>query len=288
MHLEKNTQKFVAATVFFAVLIGTALLSYRAVFLKGRIPDFPSVKFNPEEEKRAVNDLTSRSADFHPTNEESALISNLEEIHLAETGEEAEVPVASLERRVEDLNRNLRAHAAKEPSRFIAIGDYLAGRFQQALEKFLALKPTENRARSAEAMRLTITGGAFYATALRRKMINPDHSLNISKALPQVLFRYRWRAMGGLSPTLEFTPFEQRLLYDFTVRFVDKNEVDRRREAVKALSTLQPGYNAAVAEALVLYEAEKVPEAVKVLDAALAEGRDDKTVVDFRQALLRM
>lgn len=285
MESLKNIRKYILAAAFIAVLAGVAAFAYRAVHLKGRIPDFPAVKFTPSEEQQALTRLAKAAADFRPTVEESALISKLEEIHLAETGEETEVPTSSLEKRVADLSAALQARAAEDKSRYLAVGDYLAGRFQHALEKYLAQKPAENQARSGEALRLTITGGAFLATALRRKMINPDHSLNISKALPQVLFRYRWRRMGGLPSALDLSTFEQRLLYDFTIRYVDKNEVDRRRKAVKELSTLQPDYDAAVAEALILLEGENAAAAMKILDAEIESGREDKAVIDFRHAL---
>ncbi len=284
---RKKTSTVALIASFIAVLLGIALFVYRAAFLKGHIPDFPDITVIPKDAEASLQAQAKRARSFRPTDAEAELITRLEDIHLAETGQETEVPSASVERQVDAFRQSLKSAAKTDHARVLLLGDYLADRFQKALEAFLAESPAAGKNQAGEMMRLIMTGGAFYMKAVQRKLINPDHTLNVSKALPAVLFRYRWRILAGLPGDDGFTDTEQKLLFDFTIRYVDKQEVDRRLSAVKRLSALVPGYDSDIAEALVLYEADRYKEAIRVLDGAVARGRQDATVENFRRAIER-
>ena len=280
-----KSTRVVAVVVAVLVLLGVGYAAYRTVFLRGHVPAFPTVRFDSAAAETSLRDCAARAERFHPNESEATIIAGLEEIHLSETGEETEIPSATVERQVEAFHRNLGVAAQEHRERILTLGDYLAVRFQSALETYLEAPAPPDESRSGEMMHLIITGGAFYTRAVHRKLINPDRTLNISKALPSVLFRYRWRVLAGLPGTEGFSPFEQKLLYDFTVRFVDAKEVERRRDAVKSLSALLPEYDAVIADALVLYEGKQFKDALRVLNNAENSGRTDAAVKNFRLAV---
>ena len=185
---RKKTTTASLIAIFIAVLMGIGLIVYRAAFSRGHIPNFPSVPINPQDAETSLQAQAKRARSFRPTDAEAELITRLEDIHLAETGEETEVPSASVERQVDAFRQSLGAVAKTDRARALLLGDYLADRFQQALEAFLAESPAAGKNQSGEMMRLIMTGGAFYMQAVQRKLINPDRTLNVSQALPTVLF----------------------------------------------------------------------------------------------------
>jgi hypothetical protein len=282
---QKKLLFFLSAAVFVSVLAGTALVTYRAVSSAGRIPRMPRASLDEKDAEQSILSLTARSADFHPEDEERRLISMLEELHLAECDKEEQAPALSVKKRTENLKQALKRKAANNPTRFFALGDFLALRFHAALEALLLEKPTDKPRRSVALTRVILFGGAFYKQALKRSIITPDRKLTVSKALPEILFRYRWRLLGGVAPAQEFTAFEQKALLDFTVRFADKYKVKKRLDAARKLSKQDPLYDAASAEALIYLEAGQKKKALGVLEKKISQGTATETILLFKKAL---
>lgn len=276
---------FLAVSAFIAVLAGAAVLTYRAVSSAGRIPQIPRASLSEKDAEQSISELTTRAADFHPTDKERHLISMLEALHLAECDKEEKAPSLSVKKRTENLKRALQAEASRNPSRFLELGDFLALRFHAALEALLLEKPTDKPRRSIALTRVTLFGGAFYKQALNRNIITPDRRLTVSKALPEILFRYRWRLLGGVSPSREFTAFEQKAILDFTVRFADKHKVKRRLDAARKLSKKDPAYDGTATEALIFLEAGQKEKALDVLERRISKGNATETILQFKKAL---
>jgi hypothetical protein len=281
--LQNNKiSKLIRISLLVAAVPIMGLVTYKVVSSKGHIPPFPQPTFKSGEAEKSISDSMLRASSFHPTDDELKLVSMLEQLHLAETGEESEEPTMSVEKRTADLSAALAPAAKKDLTRFLALGDFLATRFDSALKDLLSQKPSTGENRSYALMRVTLFSGAFYTRALRSGLIAPDHTLNGSSALPEILFRYRWRRMGGLPGTVEFSNFEQKALLDFTVRFTDKQNIDRRLKAASDLAVLDKSYDAPIAKALILLDAGQKERAHKTLEQAIAAGRDD-TVIDLFQ-----
>ena len=78
-----------------------------------------------------------------------------------------------------------------------------------------------------------------------------------------------------------FLAVEEKALYDFTVRFASTRPKKRRLDAIARLKALDPRYDAAIAEARVLYDAGERDAALEILEKASSAGRSDETLDGF-------
>ena len=86
----KERYRLVAFAVFVVIAVGVPVVTYLAVSHRGRIPPAPRVVFTEEEMQRSILDLVTRIKSFKPTDQENALIEDLQEVHMEETSSEAD------------------------------------------------------------------------------------------------------------------------------------------------------------------------------------------------------
>ncbi len=282
---SKKTIEILKVAFGMLAVAAVGFITYKGVSSRGHIPPFPQVRLDSKESEKSLLDTASRAASFSPKEDELKLISMLEQLHLLETGEEEEEPTRSVETRTEELAAALKQAAKQNQERFLLLGDYLAVRFDSALKALLSQKPSKDETRSYAYMRVTLFSGAFYMRAQKSGLIAPDRTLKGSAALPEILFRFRWRLLAGLPGTLELTRFEQKALFDFTARFVDKQDVDRRLKAASKLAELDSTYDAVTAKALIRCEAGQYEQALAILNKATAAGRNDPAFQSFVRAV---
>ena len=277
---EKKRTIFLGAALLIALPVVLGLVLYQVILSRGHIPDMPRAALEVDGAHRSIEALSKRAEGFAPTEAERALIARLEDLHLAETGAESDaLPTTSVEKQTLDLMQALRKTAGTDRTRFLVLGDFLAFRFHLALEALLKEPMKDRGPHSLSLTRVILFGGAFYRQALARGIIDANGALRGSKALPEILFRTRWRRLAGMKGDEEFDRYEQTVLLDFTVRFVDKIEVKRRLEAARALAAQEPAYDGAIAEAVIYFEAADPQSALKVLRRAETDPHTDKRMV---------
>ena len=91
--------------------------------------------------------------------------------------------------------------------------------------------------------------------------------------------------MGGRPSTRIFSTPEKRAFYDFTARFTPSDTPERRLNAVEELTKLDKSYDATIARAMILFQAEKKRAALEALKKARKNGRDDAVLRRFIQFL---
>jgi len=220
-----------------------------------------------------------------PTDEEQALIRQLEDLHIEETSDAPDrSSPPNLKHLVDALGNALTAFAGKDKKRFLLLGDMLAFGFHRSLEGLLEATAAKNLSRRTVNLRLLEVrrcGGAFFRRARERGAITPGGKLNASRIAPEVLFRYRWRHLGSLELTLELSNTEKKALFDFIARFSSTTPEARRLHAIDELETLDKTYDAPIARARVLYDADKRADALKLLENTKKTGRNSEVLSRF-------
>jgi hypothetical protein len=181
----------------------------------------------------------------------------------------------------DDVRQAFSDYAEKKRDRYLTLGDLSALDFLDVL--LASLSRTGKNA--ALDSRIFLLGGAFFERAKQRGLIRGNGTLAVSTALIPVLFRYRWRLLASLPPRFGFTATENRILYDFEVRFLEPTKTERRLNAVKKLTELSPDYAAVIAEARVLYEAGRTSDALIILQKAAEKEGETQTIERFVKAL---
>ncbi len=274
--MNTNSKAILSAVIFVATLFATATAIYYSISIQGYLPEFPKVSTSVEEAEKSIAGLFLRTKDMSLTEKEKDFVNQLEELHLAETNELSDPPSLSIEKRVENLQRSLSEAARDNIDRFLLLGDFLAARFHSALEALLSEKQGVAPNRSTAVMRVNVFGGAFYKQAIERGIIDNAKGVNGSVALPQIMFRYRWRLLADLKKDLEFSDFEKRVLLDFVARFSNKHEASKRLNAVTELAQMDLSYDIELASALILSEAGRTHEALLYLEDAISGKPDNK------------
>ena len=284
---EKKRTVFLGAALMVGIPLLLGFVLYRVISSRGHIPEMPRAALEADGAHRSIDALSKRIVGFVPTKAERDIITRLEDLHLAETGAKSDTPpTTSVEKQTRDLMQVLKKTAEADRARFLVLGDFLAFRFHLALEALLK-QPVKNRGpHSLPLTRVVLFGGAFYRQALARGLIGANGALQSSEALPEILFRTRWRRLAGMKGDEEFDRYEQTALLDFTVRFVDKSEVSRRLDAARKLGARDSTYDGTVADALIYFEGGDPQSALKLLHRAETDPHSDtRTVQAFIRAL---
>ncbi len=269
--------------VFIPVIAAIITATYFSIDAPGRLPDMPGSLLSPQEEQRAIDGLEKRAEGFTPSPDDQVVIEQLEAMNLTESGEPP-LPL-NLAHLIDATKKSLGELADRDEQRFFRLGDLLALRFHHSLRRLLEDRTASDRTVALRINQVRRHGGAFYNRALERGVITPEGRLAVSSVTPEVLFRYRWRHLGGRGLTQGFSESEKRALYDFMVRFGAKDDEARRLEAVKQLKQLDKHFDAVIAEALIHYQAGTPDAALGTLEAAAAAGRRDETLSGFIRLL---
>lgn len=254
----------------------------------GRVPAMPQVTIAAQAENVSLTGLKQRTEGFEFTAKETQIAEQLEALNLTESATKPPAPAPeNLEHLISAMQKKLTSYAQEDLNRFLRLGDVLAMRFHEALMQSLRSPSTASPSRDAELhlMQAQRYGGSFVQRALDRGVISADGRLRVSHITPQVLFRYRWRHMGGVSKTEGFDRAELKALYDFHARFSLPKALERRLNAVRQLAALDKTYDETLATAVVLYEAGHRQEALETLEKAKKSGRDDSEIEAFVRRL---
>jgi hypothetical protein len=77
----------------------------------------------------------------------------------------------------------------------------------------------------------------------------------------------------------------RKVFFDWTIRFSESTNLNKRLAAIGLLHTADPSYDQALAKAVALYEGGKKEDARRVLEQAVSEGRQDETILRFASSL---
>jgi tetratricopeptide (TPR) repeat protein len=277
-----------AAALAFLLVAGLAYLLTRSG--AGELPPMPRASFPPGEAKGALDGLARRAAGYRSSEPERNL-ERLADLGRIETGREPDPDRGEhVALAMKAFSEAAQSSAAADPGHYLGFGDHLAGRFGQAVSRFLEAARRDGLARARIDQRGSLEeierlGGSFIQRAVERGLLGEDGRLDGPAFLPAVLFLTRWRSLAGQSRVLGLEPVERRAYLDFIVAFSSPDAVALRLEAVESLAALDPAYDAVLARALVLYEGGRADEAHAILMAAIEAGRDDPAVERFARFL---
>ncbi len=283
---QKNRVIRPIITVLSAVLLVVGV--YYFVSSKGRIPSLPRVHLTADDQNQAIEELLSRIKDYKPTTEEKELALLLTRIHRLETTQKDDG--AKLPEVLKLFNEAASDVIRKDKKRYLLLGDFLAFEFAKALENLLTLVRRDgfsmmNARDNKKVEEIKIKGGSFLTRARRRGVIGDKGQLHVPKITPQVLFRIRWRHMGGLAIEEGLNSQEKLAYFDFVVAFTDPLSLKRRLGAIKHLKEIDNSYDDLIARAIVLHESGSDRDAYRELKIAIDQGRSDAEILNFAKAL---
>jgi hypothetical protein len=261
---------------------------YFLVSSKGRIPSLPRIQITDGNQNQVTEELFSRIKGFEPHAEEKELALQLTGIHRLETTKNAQG--AKLKEAL-DLFRETASYViVKDKKRYLLLGDYLAFKFGEALENLLSFAQRDGfdavRVNNKKIIEeIEIKGGSFLNRARGRGVIGDKGQLHMPRITPQVLFRIRWRHLGGLRIEEDLNQVETKAYFDFVVAFTNPLSVKRRLGAITRLKEMDNSYNDLIARAIVLHEAGNDLDAYKALKNAIDQGRNDAEILSFAKAL---
>jgi hypothetical protein len=272
----------VLAAVFLIVAV------YYVVSSEGSIPGLPRIQLTDDNQDRVTADLLSRIKGYEPNSVEKELALQLVGIHRLETAQNVEG--AKLDEALKLFGRKASSIIHKDKKRYLLLGDYLAFDFAQALEKCLLIARRDGFDAMGASQRkkieeIEVKGGSFLNRALRRGVIGDKGQLYVPRITPQVLFRIRWRHMGGLDIQEDLSSVERKAYFDFIVAFTNPLSVKRRLGAIKQLKEMDDSYDDLTARAIILHESGSDQYAYKVLKNAIDQGRSDVEILNFAKAL---
>jgi hypothetical protein len=273
-------------TVLSAVILVVGV--YYFVSSKGRIPSLPRVHLTADDQNQAIEELLSRIKDYEPNPEEKELALLLTRIHRLETTQKDDG--AKLPEVLKLFNEAASDVIRRDKKRYLLLGDFLASEFAKSFENLLSLARREGFSRMSardnkKIEEIKIKGGSFLTHARRRGVIGDKGQLHVPRITPQVLFRIRWRHMGGLPIDEELNSQEKRAYFDFVVAFTDPLSIKRRLGAIKRLKETDNSYDDLIARAIVLHESGSDQNAYRELKTAIDQGRTDAEILDFAKAL---
>jgi hypothetical protein len=170
------------------------------------------------------------------------------------------------------------------------LGDHLAFDFGQALENLLSIAQRDgfdavrvNNKRIIEE--IEIKGGSFLSRARGRGVIDDKGKLYVPRITPQVLFRIRWRHLGGLPIEEDLNPAELKAYFGFVVAFANPLSMKKRLGAIKRLKEMDDSYDDLIARAIVLHQSANDQDAYQELKKGIDQGRGDAEILNFAKAL---
>jgi hypothetical protein len=137
----------------------------------------------------------------------------------------------------------------------------------------------------ARADRLKKLGGSFLRRAMDKGVIESNGHMHAPRLALQTMFQARWNHLGGLAPDDTLGPVARKVFFDWTIRFSESTNLNKRLAAIGLLHTADPSYDQALAKAVALYEGGKKEDARRVLEQAVSEGRQDETILRFASSL---
>ncbi len=261
---------------------------YFFISSKGRIPGLPRIGLTDAEQKQVTDALIARIKGFEPHVVEKDLTRQLAGIHRLETMQNPQG--AKLKEALAKFRETASNVIGEDRDRYLLLGDYLAFEFNRALHHFLPAVQRDGfsavRANNPKMIEeIEIKGGSFLSHARSHGVIRDNGQLVVPQITPQVLFRIRWRHLGGLPIEEALTPVERKAYFGFVVAFTNPLSAKRRMGAIKRLKEMDNSYNDLIARAVVLHESGNDRKAYEELKNAIDQGRSEPEILNFAKAL---
>ena len=248
-------------------------------------PSMPEPTIDIAQRDAALKRLQQRAGQHQDDDYSRALT----EAYFALNAAETQQPAAPPERIAELMNafqeRGL-VPSTGQTDRFFRVGDSLAVAFEQALHRVLALAKTQGlsaviQANGPEIQGLYKLSGSFFAHFLRRGIVAEDGTLSVDGAVPQILFRRRWRVLGGTAHRQDFLEIESLIDLNFVLHHTAPTQSALRLAAIRRIQGIDTNFDAELARALVLHEAGRIEEA-HAIAAALQQARpQDRSIARY-------
>ncbi|MCU0663571.1 MAG: hypothetical protein MUC50_14745 [Myxococcota bacterium] len=249
-------------------------------------PPMPRATITPQEEKADLERIKGSLKDLRTGKEIPAFLDQIEKLNLAE------LQAQNLDRaELEAVEKAARAMAHESPEGYRLLGAKLSLEFMELMNSLLddaaahggiasALKMDETRAKRLERL-----GGSFLRRAMEKGIVESDGSLHASRLALQCMFHARWNHLAGLAPDDSLGPAARKVYFDWTARFSEPTNLNKRLSAIGMLRAADSTYDDVLAKAIVLYEGGRKDDALAVLKEAIEKGRKDEPTLDFARAL---
>lgn len=280
----REKQKLFAVILFVASLIALfALVFYWASPKGGALASMPIAKVDSAKLDFALRRLKKRANSLSMESYHQELLTAYQSLNLAEVQQRDSVQINRLTAIF--LDRTRIAQTAKK-ERYILFGDYLAFSFEKQLIKVLTHAQKKGmkavlQQKDESYEKLIALSGNFLLNMYRSGMITERGELSVEKHVPQILFRKRWRVLGGLPFRYQFLEIESFIDAKYMLEHASSFAVDDRLTAIKRIAKMDLNFDSTIATALVYYESKEMARAIGVLKNANKDRPDDFTLNEF-------
>jgi hypothetical protein len=276
----------IALFIFFALLTGTVVF-FAASRKHGDIPPMPSVNIHADDIAFARNRLKKRAAGIVITDYHKTLFNLFYKLNIAEESENSSANLPALMREFEKKTQ-IGATAKKE--RYLLAGDYMTVQFKKALDKVFNEAASQglnsvisNRTKAYQ--NFVKVGGTFLKKFINKGLVQNNGKLNVLPDVPEILFKRRWRVLGGLPYRYKFLKVETLIDMQFVLKNSDKTDIKKRLNAVKRIKQFDSDFDEVISTALIYFEGKNRKKALAVLKNAEKKGRSDLRIESFIEYL---
>ena len=253
---------------------------------KGAVPAMPALKINTDKLNVAIKRFKTRAQSIKELNsyQESTLQSfyklNISEIKIKDPKILGAIQLG--------FEQQAGISSTGEKEKFLLLGDYAAMQFDNQLKQFLKRAGTTGVNRLIKQkdklyLKLIKTGGNFITAFINSGVLSDNGELLVPDYIPQIVFRRRWRMLGGLPYRYNFLEIEALVDNYYLLTHTDHRFVDKRLRALNYIKKASPDYDDDIAKAIVYYEGKETKRAIAVLkDVVSADNTNFKAVQFLR------
>ncbi|MBN2803395.1 MAG: hypothetical protein JXR91_09895 [Deltaproteobacteria bacterium] len=285
-----NYQKkvIIYISVLLVAIGSAALVYYLSRSSRSTRPEVPAVKIDKNSLDIALKRFNERAKSVHELDSyQKNVMTVFKKLNLEEITSKDIKDILSTKSVFEQATQ-IGSTGNKE--RYILLGDWAAYQFNELLFIFLN-KCKKHGGVSAlikngdsDYGRLVESGGNFIVNLIKQKALLDTGELLVPDYIPQIVFRRRWRMLGGLPDRYEFMEIEALADNYYLLTHTDDMLVDRRLHAVKMIKRYYPEYDEIFARAVVYYEGketERSKAVLKRLDPKRLESNDIKQFLNL-------
>jgi len=191
------------------------------------------------------------------------------QLNRAESGVDS---VDGLNRLMAQFEQTTGIPSTARKERYLLLGDRLAVAFEVRLQKLLAAASQKGLSRliksgAPEYLSVVEISGSFVSTMARMNTLREDGTLTVPSYIPQIVFRRRWRMLGGLPYRYQFLPVESLVDSYYLLRWSSPTLVDERVRAAARVKRFVPAFDEILARAIVYHEGGETKKAIALLEA---------------------
>jgi len=255
-----------AAAALTVIGTGVYLLSRSG---SGRVPDMPAVAVDDEQLAFALKRLKDRAALPVEADYAERVTGAYYQLNRAESGVDS---VDGLNRLMAQFEQTTGIPSTARKERYLLLGDRLAVAFEVRLQKLLAAASQKGLSRliksgAPEYLSVVEISGSFVSTMARMNTLREDGTLTVPSYIPQIVFRRRWRMLGGLPYRYQFLPVESLVDSYYLLRWSSPTLVDERVRAAARVKRFVPAFDEILARAIVYHEGGETKKAIALLEA---------------------